>query len=65
MGAVLMEMNWYLFAAYTLIWAVSFVYLGYLGRRQAELRREIAALRASVLSSGKPSGKAGAAKDKS
>lgn len=48
-----MEVNWYLFAAYTLIWALSFAYLGYLGRQQAELKREIAALRESALASGK------------
>ncbi len=48
-----MQVNWYLFAAYALIWAVSFIYLGYLGQKQAELRREVAALRQSIVNSGK------------
>lgn len=35
----------YLFWAYTIVWAVVFAYLIALGRRQARLLKEIAALR--------------------
>jgi CcmD family protein len=38
----------YLFAAYTIIWAVVFVYIFFIQRKQRRLQRQIELLRESV-----------------
>ncbi|MFC1926393.1 CcmD family protein [Chloroflexota bacterium] len=46
-----MENAGYLFAAYTIIWAVVFVYVFYLIRRERKLQKEIDLLEKSLSSS--------------
>ncbi len=48
----------YLFAGYSVLWALSFGYLLYLGRAVRELRREVKALR-SLAEQGRPGGSDG------
>lgn len=38
-------MNKFLFAAYTIVWLIFVVYVWVLGRRQAQLRKELADLK--------------------
>lgn len=48
-----------LVAAYAVIWAFVFAYLIWLGRRQAELRREVELLRKAIEGEGGARGHAG------
>lgn len=52
-----MDNFWYLFAAYTLIWAGLFAYLFTLAGREKQLAEEIADLRAMLDEAGKKAGR--------
>lgn len=37
-------MNWYLFSGYAIFWALVFIYIVYIHRKQLELKRDVESL---------------------